>query len=232
MAFKLTSSPAAEPLSISDAVVKQTLRVIDTAEDAYITLLLQKARETAEKVTRRAFITQSWLMTLDKFPAPGLETTSANWYGPAWGTGPGPLTVTRPDGQSLTEIYVPKCPIQSIDSIKYYDQTGTLQTLDPSAYITDLVSEPARIMPAPNTAWPATYNMPNAVQVAFTAGYGASGTSVPAEIKHWILMTVATLYENREAVAILNRGQVHELPYIDTLLDNSRVFTFDPPSYW
>lgn len=230
MALKLTLPPAVEPVTVAD--LKVSMRVIDTYEDAFITELAQMAREAAEQITRRALITQSWLMTMDKFPSPGLETSSANWYGPAWGTGPGPLTVTRPDGVTQFEIWVPKCPVVSIDSIKYTDQSGTLQTLDPSTYIVDLNSEPARITPAVNASWPATLNIANAVQVAFTSGFGSSGASVPAKIRNWIRVMASTMYENREMVAILNRGQVHELPYVDTLLDNHRVVTFDTPSYW
>jgi hypothetical protein len=231
MALRLVTAPTVEPLTVSDAVVKQALRVIDTAEDAYITLLLTMAREACERITRRALMTQTWALTMDKFPAPGMETSSANWYGPAWGTGPGPLTVTRPDGVSQTEIWLPKCPIASVSSIVYWDQFGVQQTLDPSQYIVDTASEPGRITPAVNSAWPATWNRANAVTVTYVAGW-PDAASVPASVKQWILMTVATLYENREAVAILQRGSIQELPYVDTLLDSLRVQTFDPPSYW
>lgn len=232
MALKLITVPAVEPVLITDALLKQSLKVIDTAEDAFISFLLQRGREAAEQITRRALITQSWLMTLDKFPGPGLETSSANWYGPSWGVGPGPLTVTRPDGVTQTEIWVPRCPVQTIDSIKYWDSNNVQQTLDPSSYIADLISEPSRVMPAPGTSWPSTFNRPNAVEVRFTAGYGADGTTVPAGIKHWIILTTNTLYENRELVAILTKGKVEELPYVDGLLTNYCVKTFNAPSYW
>lgn len=230
MALKLITAPTVEPILLAD--MKASMRVIDSYDDSFISELITASREACEQITRRALITQTWLMTLDKFPAPGLETSSANWYGPAWGTGPGPLTVTRPDGQTLFEIWVPKCPVVSIDSIKYIDQNGALQTLDPTQYVVDTASQPARITPAVNVSWPATQNVVNAVQVQFTCGYGADGSFVPAKAKSWMRIMTSTLYENREMVAILNRGQIHEMPYIDAYLDNLRVQTFDPPSYW
>ena len=227
LALKLTSGPAVEPLLVTDAVVKQHLRVIDTAEDALISLILSKSREAAELITRRALITQSWVMPLDKFPQPGLETSSANWYGPSWGVGPGPLTSVKPEGVTQYEIYVPLPPLQTVDSIKYYDATtGVLTTLDPSLYIVDVYSEPGRIVPAVGTSWPATLNRINAVEVRFTAGYGADGSFVPSGIKDWLLMMAGTLYENRELVAILNKGRLQELPLYDGLLDAYRVVRF------
>jgi uncharacterized phiE125 gp8 family phage protein len=42
---------------------------------------------------------------------------------------------------------------------------------------------------------------------------------VPEGIRSWMLLRVGSLYENREEVAILNRGQIKDLPYVDGLLD-------------
>lgn len=232
MAYKITTAPAVEPLLVTDAIVKQTLRVIDTAEDALITMLLSKSREAAEQFTWRALITQTITLALDKFPAPGLETASSNWYGPSWGTGPGPLTVARPDGIMGQEILLPRSPLQSLSSIQYYDPAGALQTLASSAYLVDNFSEPGRITPAPDTTWPATQARANAVLITFVAGYGGSGASVPQSILHWILLMTATLYENREMVAILSRGVVGELPYVNSLLLGHRVSICSPPAYW
>jgi len=70
------------------------------------------------------------------------------------------------------------------------------------------------------------------VLVTFTAGYGANAAAVPQGILHWILLVTATLYENREMVAILSRGKAEQLPYVASLLSNHRVTLFAPPAYW
>lgn len=46
---------------------------------------------------------------------------------------------------------------------------------------------------------------------------------VPDGLRNWILIRAGSLYENREEVAILNRGKVEELPFIDGLLDPYRI---------
>lgn len=232
MALKIVTQPAAEPWTSTDPEVQEHLRLIDTSETAWVTLALIKAREQAEIQCRRALINQAWLMTLDTFPKPGAETSSANWYGPSWGTGPGPLTFARQSGVTGSEIFVPKPPLVSIDSIQYLDDTGVLQTLDPSLYAVDAVSEPARIVPAFGTSWPSTQNIANAVRVSFTCGYGTLPSSVPAGIRIWMLMLAGTLYENRELIAVLNKGQIKELPIFDGMLDDYRAQTYDTPSYW
>ena len=57
--------------------------------------------------------------------------------------------------------------------------------------------------------------------VTYTAGYGTAD-NVPKAIKQWVLVDLATLYENREAV--MNYG-VNSVPYafVDGLLDPYRV---------
>ncbi len=54
-----------------------------------------------------------------------------------------------------------------------------------------------------------------------------SGTSlvgvVPEGIKSWMKIRMNTLYEERSDVAILDRGKVEPLPYVDRLLDPYKV---------
>ena len=54
-----------------------------------------------------------------------------------------------------------------------------------------------------------------------------SGTSlvgvVPEGIKSWMKIRINTLYEQRSDVAILDRGKVEPLPYVDRLLDPYKV---------
>lgn len=46
---------------------------------------------------------------------------------------------------------------------------------------------------------------------------------VPDGLRNWMLIRVGSMYENREEVAILNRGKVELLPFVDGLLDPYRV---------
>ena len=122
-------------------------------------------------------------------------------------------------------IFLPYPPIQNVTSVKYLDTNGALQTLSDTLYAVDIRSEPGSIVPAYGTTWPDTYAAINAVEVVYVAGW-TSVDDVPPQVKRWMKLRVATLYEHREEVALLNRGTIQYLPYVQTLLDRYRVYTF------
>lgn len=225
MAIQIVTPPSVEPVTVTEA--RLTCKVYDdvTSEDAFIAMLIASARQDAEKITWRAMVTQTWKLVADRFPRPGSGYTSAIWYGPQWGNMPGPITMAPLEGKTGYEIFLPKPPLQSVTTIKYIDQNGTQQTLDPTLYIVDTVSEPGRITPAYGQTWPTIREQVNAVEIQFVCGYG-NASAVPAGIKRWMLLRINTLFNQREEVAILARGKVEQLPYVDGLLDDYRVKVF------
>jgi hypothetical protein len=225
MAKQIISQPAVEPVTLAQARAWCRVDSDYTGDDTLIATLITGARQDVETITRRALVTQQWKMVLDCFPAPNANISSASWYGPQWGVGPGPISMAKPDDATGFEIFVPLPPLVSVDSIQYVDTNGVTQTLDPTQYIVDLVSEPARITPAYGVTWPATRQQVNAVTVTFTCGYGAAA-AVPAGIMRWMQIRIATIYANREEVAILQKGKMEVLPYVDGLLDPWRVVRF------
>lgn len=92
-------------------------------------------------------------------------------------------------------------PVASITHVKYYDTSGTQQTLTADTdYVSDLAQEPARIVPAFGKVWPPTrYGQLAQVEVQFVAGYGAS-TAVPDAIITAIKDLALYWYDNRGAV--------------------------------
>ena len=119
-------------------------------------------------------------------------------------------------------ILLPKCPVQSVVSIDYLDMSGTVQTMPATDYIVDCACEPARITPAFGRIWPICLPQMSAVSVTFDAGYG-DATSVPDGIKSWIKLRVGSLYAHREEVAILAKGKLEPLAFVDGLLDPYRI---------
>ncbi len=194
MSLTIVTPPAEEPVTLTEA--KNHLRVDLTDDDSLISALIVAAREHAEAITRRAFITQTLKLSLDAFPA---------------NNGP---------------IYVPMPPLQSVNSLKYFNTGGVEQTLtEGTDYLVDNESEPGRITPAPDTGWPATQNRPNAVSVEFVAGFG-DASKVPQGIKQAILLMVGHWYENREAVT-MQGNNAGELPMaVDSLLMMHRIWRF------
>lgn len=127
-------------------------------------------------------------MTLDAFPWPG------GWqYLEAPAVFPDPHT-----------IRLPKAPLQSVQSVEYYDLGGTLRTLATTVYDVDEDEDPGKVSLAMNQVWPVTRLRPGAVRINFTAGYGAAA-AVPETLKTAIKVATAWLYENRgEAFDVSN----------------------------
>lgn len=201
------TEPALEPVSLEEA--KNHLRVDAdlTSDDALIVMLIGAARRYAEMYCNRSFITRKWRLVLDSFPG-------AVAMGVPFG-----ITYSLPGNV----IQLERGPVQSVDSIIYTAMDRSFNAMSPSDWVTDTSGGLARVMPRFGAIWPIPLPEIGAIQVNYTAGYGANASDVPAGIRHWILLRVNTLYENREEVAILPRGKADPLPFIDSLLDPYRV---------
>jgi uncharacterized phiE125 gp8 family phage protein len=120
------------------------------------------------------------------------------------------------------EIELGNPPVISITSIKYIDEAGTEQTLNPLAYVLDKDNHPGWALPAEGYEWPTTLDTANAVRVRFVAGFGTTAADVAAPLKQWLQMQVATGYKMREQ--FVTGVSLTELPssYVDRLLDRYR----------
>lgn len=185
MTFKLITPPAALAVSLADA--KLALRVDGDEQDALIEAWTQGITEHAEHYTGRAFVHQTWRLTLDRFP---------------------------------TAIKLQYAPIASVSSIKYLDEAGVLQTLNPADYLLDDSTEPGYIVPQVGKAWPATFDRINAVQVDYVAGYGPTDATVPPSVGLYIK---AKLCEQYDPAVRLEKDTVQS-SFIDRLLDRVRVY--------
>ena len=198
MILSCVEQPEVEPITLSDVEGQCRIEVSDEAST--VNIFIKAVRERAESVTRRSLITQTWELTLDEFPS----------------------------GIVDKKIYLPKPPLQTVDSIKYIDTNGVEQTLDPSLYKVVNKCEPGYVQPAYGKAWPVTRNDSAVVTIEFTCGYGPidpdTSLNVPAGIIQWMLLNVATLYENRELEGIAQKGTVFNLNTIaDGLIENYRI---------
>lgn len=188
---KLITAPTSEPITTSEA--KIYLKVDDSTEDALIAVLIKAARMSAELYMDRALITQTWEASFDEFP----------------------------DHDEDWTFELHSCPVSKINSVKYYDDDNTLQTLASTVYQSDFVSEPCRISLAYGQSWPSTCYRQNAVVINYECGYGAAA-SVPDIIKAGIYLHLGHLYENRQDVT---KEKMSELPMgSKSLYDMCRVY--------
>lgn len=96
-------------------------------------------------------------------------------------------------------VPIPLAPLIAVSAITYVNSDGSNATVPAGDYV--VLDGPAgAVVPAYGKAWPAPRTQPRAVEIDFTAGYGATAASVPAPILTAIRMMVAHLYQNREAV--------------------------------
>lgn len=166
-----TSAPAVEPVSTSE--MKSHSRIDISTDDTLLGTYIKAATQRFEIESRRALITQTWVLRLDRFPTSGSE----------------PILLPRP-------------PVQSVTSVAYIDGDGDSQTWDSSKYVLDSTSEPGRIYPAYGESWPSTRDIENAVTITYVAGYGDASTDVPQDIIQAIEMLAAHWYEHRESVSM------------------------------
>ncbi len=193
-----TLAPTAEPVTLAEA--KNHLRVDDDLvdDDALIGILIATARRYGEMLTGRSWITQKWRLQLDAFYSGG-------------------------DMGAVIEL--DKGIVQSVDSITYLDMSSTQQTMDLTQLAQDLVSMPARISPKFGTVWPIALPQIGAVQINYTAGYGATEAAIPEGIRQWVLLRLTSLYEHRGEAEVVSRGKLEPLPWVDGLLDPYKVLT-------
>jgi uncharacterized phiE125 gp8 family phage protein len=140
----------------------------ETFHDDYIEGLIAAATDQAEQYLHRRLITQTWYLYLDQWP-------------------------------SGTFFKLPFGRLQSVTSVKHKDEDGVESTMSSGEYIVDIQSEPGQIVLDYNESWPTDTLYPsNPITIEFVCGYGLTGASVPAMIKHAIKLTISDLFENRE----------------------------------
>ena len=174
--------PAVEPVTVAEA--KAHLRVDISDDDTYIGTLITAAREWCEQYLDRTLVNTQWVMRFDSFPY---------------------------------EIELPRPPIASSGTTTAVSLTYTLgddstATLSTTTYRVDRNSTPGVVRQLRAGSWPGNLDDYNAVSVTWWAGYGSAGSSVPATIRHAILLLVGHWYESRQA-AVGTGAVPQDVPY-------------------
>jgi len=183
MPVSVTVAPATDVLTLAEA--KAHLRIATSGDDTLITALNSAAGLAIERRCRRAFITQTLLLTL-----------------PEW---PGDV------------IYIPRPSLISVGSVKYRDTAGALQTEAGTVYHVETEAHPGRVSLLADQSWSNTETHPQAVQVTYDAGYGASA-AVPEDIKQAIRIQLDVLWDGRtksreDAIAaLIAPHRIHSTP--------------------
>lgn len=209
MGLDLVTAPAAEPITLDQA--KAQLRITFDQQDDLIRSHIKDARCRCEDHTGRAIITQTWKLTLDRWPCRPNEC-GANRYA----------------------IFLPRPPVQSVTSVKYYDTVGVQQTLvSGTDYITQISDPVTRICPYPGTPWPTVKtDYPGAIEVVFVCGYGTvtldeennevPPANIPGGLVRGMKMLLTHFHENPSEEVIGTITSQHSLA-ADKLFDAHSV---------
>ncbi len=190
------TQPAVEPVTLAEA--KAHLRVDTADDDTYITGLVRAAREWVEQYLDRTLVHTQWVMRFDKFP---------------------------PDG--TLDIELPRPPMVASGTATAVALTFTYENGDTATYSTasfrvDRASTPGAVKTNYGQTWPPHRQDDNAISVTWWAGYGASGSDVPAAIRHAMLMLCSHWYETRGAT-VATGAVPQDVPFgVSSLLDSVR----------
>lgn len=168
----LVTGPTEKPVTRAEQKDHAGIPSADTTHDTYIDRLIAAATDTAEKITNRKFITQTWDLFFDMFPY------SAD------------IELPYPKTQSLTWVkyYDPDGTQRTLESTYYQEDFHGIVGL-------------IALAPDQNK-WPDTQlRKRNAVNIRYVAGYG-NAEAVPDAIKQAIMILAQTWFENREEVVM------------------------------
>lgn len=189
------TGPAVEPVTVAEA--KAHLRVDTSDDDTYIGTLITAAREWCEQYLDRTLVHTQWVMRFDKFPDSGIKPVEL----------PRPPMVTSGTATAVT--------------VTFTQEAGPTSTYSTAEYRVDRLATPGSILPIYGSTWTPHRQDDNAISVTWWAGYGAGGSSVPAAIRHAILMLVGHWYEFRTSVLTVSISKEIEFG-VQSLLDSQR----------
>lgn len=170
-AWRVTTPPAAEWITLNDLKGELGIPTADTSQDARLTRTIKATREAAEAYTNRAFLAQTIRLQLDTFPTAATE--SAPWWD---GVRQGPVSLLT-GNRAAAPIYLPRPPMLELIGVAIITPDGTPDTIDLTTLTLDDVSEPARLFPL--DTWPATRTV-TGVTITYRAGYGPNASDLPA----------------------------------------------------
>lgn len=165
----LQTAPTIEPVTFAEAQRQIGLAAGNDFDQERIEGLITAARLKLERMTNRAFVNQTWDLTLDCFPT------------------------------GLDPIYLPKAPVVSVTHVKHYDTSNVQQTIATSVYKVLTAREPGEIHLKYQQQWPSLYSEASVVEVRFVAGYGATASTVPQTARKAILLDVHSMYDPEDA---------------------------------
>ena len=188
--LKLVTEPQNLPMSLNEAKAFLKLGDDDTDDDALIMAMLRAAVRHVETFTGRALITQTWRLTLDRWPSRS-RLDDQLWEG---------VREAADIVEATNFIEIPKPPLRSVGSFQVFDSSDAASTVATTVYFVDGESQPGRVGLRHGQTWPSTTLRPhNGIQITFVAGYADDANGVPDDILAGLRLLLAHFHANRAA---------------------------------
>jgi len=179
----VTKATATDIVSVAE--MKTYLRIESSDDDTIIGTFIDSAVDAVQQYLRRTLITSTYRLTLDAIP----RRSSEEWWD---GMREGAVTeLTGGDDY----IILPMGPLLTVTSMTTYgtDNSGTVFAA--SNYFVDTAGD--RLCLDYGAVWPTSLRDQAAIEIEYTAGYGASKTAVPGSIIQAVMKVAAKMYEDR-----------------------------------
>lgn len=167
--------------------------------DEFMEALVEVATGRAQDITRRAFLTEAWRLTMDGWPG---AVNDEWWNGVREGI---------PSQFEADSFLIRKAPFLVVSSIKTIAEDASETEWSSANYYATTEAGFGRVTKKSGQSWP-LINTPvrqiGGIRVAFTAGYGTDPADVPAPIRQAVKMIAQHLYENRESQEIPNAADM------------------------
>ena len=207
--FNLISQSPFTGLANTDIANQIALTNPSPAQLMQCQYFLDAAVTYAERCLQLDLRTTQWSLTCDRFPSYWFhewEMGQGEWAnGPFVGS-----TYAYPSWRMARyqQVYLMRGPLQTLNSITYYDLSNNLQSMDlTTVVVTSPSYEPPRVEPLTPNVWAVTYPRSDAAKFTFTTGM----TLIPATILHAIRLKAAEYWYNREAATYGNNTSIGQM---------------------
>lgn len=218
----LIAEGSEEPISVEEAGFN--LRAADDGnspptyvEAALIGRLIRAAREACERILERSLVRKTLELSSDSFYARTRHVAgrAAEYVEYAPGD---PLTQYYGFGNAMPNalngyLELPFGPVRRIVSVRYLDQNGDDQLLDPSKYRFSAYQTTPVLLPPYGGSWPSIRRDLDCVRVRYEVGYPSDDSpaqTVPEPIRIAMHLLISHWYQNREGVYL--NGLTAEMP--------------------
>ena len=184
----LITPPASEPVTaqeLRDYLRESAEGLPDSEADDFIA----EARQYIEDTYSVAMIDQTWRMATDRWP-----TQLEPWWD---GVRQGHINELY-GAQYASDVKLPRFPLSSVDTVNVYDEDGNATAVTiADVFDVDTFQHPGRMTLQRGATWPVALRANNAIEITYTAGYGAAAADVPAPIKRAVKALAGYLYAQR-----------------------------------